>query len=182
MNTTKKVMYTIVAAMACSSIITSCINNADKNESEKKTGSANDTVIVVQTETVTLMKTAGKVDTVKMKRTIEKEVGSVSKKTTAKKSDTSGSTSRQGSLRLSYGSYSGTIKNGYPHGQGKLVYSKTRLINRYDTKERIAEEGDYVIGEFYNGFLVYGKHYDPFGDLIETLTFGVGQEDAYESK
>lgn len=87
-----------------------------------------------------------------------------------------------GKLSLSYGNYSGSIKKGYAHGQGRLVYTTNRVINRNDPKKRTANTGDYVIGEFYNGFVVYGKHYDSAGNLLESLTFGVGSEDSFESK
>lgn len=87
-----------------------------------------------------------------------------------------------GTLRLSYGTYTGATKGGYPHGQGRLTYSTTRQINRNDVKGRTANAGDYVIGEFHNGFVVYGKHYDSEGNLLESLNIGVGSEDSYESK
>lgn len=87
-----------------------------------------------------------------------------------------------GSLRLSYGTYVGDIKNGYPHGQGRLIYSTSRLINRNDVKGRTANAGDYVIGEFFNGFVVYGKLYNSKGELLGSLNFGVGPESSYDSK
>ena len=87
-----------------------------------------------------------------------------------------------GSLRLSYGTYVGDIKNGYPHGQGRLTYSTARQINRNDVKGRTANAGDYVIGEFFNGFVVYGKLYNSKGELLGSLNFGVGPESNYESK
>ena len=87
-----------------------------------------------------------------------------------------------GELTLSYGKYSGAIKNGYPHGQGKLIYTKTRIINRHDMKSREATPGDYIIGEFYNGFVVYGKLYNSNGDLLSSLNFGVSNENNYDSK
>lgn len=90
--------------------------------------------------------------------------------------------SPSGSLKLSYGQYSGDIKGGYPHGQGRLTYTTSRQINRNDIKGRTANAGDYVIGEFYNGFVVYGKHYDSKGNLLESLNFGIGSEDSYETK
>ncbi len=92
------------------------------------------------------------------------------------------SSSGSGTLRLSYGTYTGATKNGYPHGQGKLTYSTSRQINRNDMKGRTANAGDYVIGEFFNGFVVYGKHYDSAGNLLGSLNFGVGSESSYESK
>ena len=90
--------------------------------------------------------------------------------------------SGSGTIHLSYGTYSGATKNGYPHGQGRLTYSTTRQINRNDVKGRTANAGDYVIGEFFNGFVVYGKHYDSAGNLLESLNFGIGSENSYESK
>ena len=142
-----------------------------------------DTVTIANLDTVTITNTETRVDTVKIEKTIEKETTPTVQKvttTTTKTSKSSGSTS--GTLRLSYGNYTGSTKNGYPHGQGRLVYTTSRHINRYDTKERIANPGDYVIGEFYNGFVVYGKHYDSDGNLIGSLNFGVASEDIYESK
>lgn len=90
--------------------------------------------------------------------------------------------SGKSSLNLSYGKYTGEVKGGYPHGMGRLTYTKSRQINRYDQKARQANPGDYVIGEFVNGFLVQGKHYNAQGELIESLIVGVAADGAYESK
>ena len=148
---------------------------ADSTETAKP-----DTVTVVKTDTVK------QVDTVTVEKVVEKQVPvaakvktSASKATAAPKASAS---SGNGSLRLSYGKYSGAIKNGYPHGQGRLTYTRSRQINRNDAKGRTANAGDYVIGEFYNGFLVYGKHYDSAGNLLGSLNFGVGNESSYDSK
>lgn len=91
-------------------------------------------------------------------------------------------TTGNGNLTLSYGKYSGAIKNGYPHGQGKLIYTRSRVINRHDMKSREAQPDNYVIGEFHNGFVVYGKLYDANGNLLSSLNFGVSNEDSYDSK
>ncbi|MGM9843566.1 MAG: hypothetical protein ACI30S_05010 [Muribaculaceae bacterium] len=88
---------------------------------------------------------------------------------------------KQGNISLSYGNYKGGVKDGYPHGQGTLYYTSSRMINKYDPKGRIANAGDYIVGEFHNGFVVHGKHYDSEGNLIGSLFFGVA-DDAYESK
>lgn len=87
-----------------------------------------------------------------------------------------------GTLKLSYGQYTGDIKKGYPHGQGRLIYTKDRIINSNDMKERRAQAGDYIEGEFYNGFAIWGKHYDRDGNLIQTFRFGVGAESSYDKK
>ena len=85
-------------------------------------------------------------------------------------------------LTLSYGKYKGDIKNGYPHGSGRLTYTKARQINKFDSKARKAEAGDYVDGEFFNGFFISGYHYNSKNELIERITIGVGPEDSFESK
>ena len=87
-----------------------------------------------------------------------------------------------GKLSLSYGSYSGDIKKGYPDGMGRLTYNSSRVINKFDPKKRTANAGDYVIGEFVNGFFVQGKHYDSSGNVVETLMIGTPPSDSYESK
>lgn len=86
-----------------------------------------------------------------------------------------------GTIKLSYGTYTGQLKNGYPNGQGRLVYNTSRQINRYDSKGRMAGAGDVVQGTFVNGFLTIGKHYDSSGNLIENLNIGV-VDGVYESK
>lgn len=86
-----------------------------------------------------------------------------------------------GTLRLSYGTYTGQIKNGYPNGQGRLKYSTSRQINKYDSKGRMANSGDVVQGTFVNGFITIGKHYDASGNLIESLNIGT-VDGVYEQK
>ena len=87
-----------------------------------------------------------------------------------------------GTLKLSYGTYTGQIKNGYPNGQGRLVYNKSRQISKYDSKGRTAQAGESVQGNFKNGFLTIGKHYDASGNLIESLNIGSPVEGVFESK
>lgn len=84
-------------------------------------------------------------------------------------------------LNLSYGTYTGQIKNGYPNGQGRLVYSRSRQISRYDNKNRMAKPGDVVQGTFKNGFFTVGKHFDSAGNMIEMMNIGVA-EDVFEQK
>ena len=90
--------------------------------------------------------------------------------------------SGQRTLTLSYGKYTGGVKNGHPHGQGKLVYTKDRQINKYDSKARVARAGDYVQGEFINGFFCNGRHYNSKGELQATINIGHGADDLYDDK
>lgn len=162
------------------------VDSAMNDESSKT-----DTVTILKTDTIektdTIQETVHVVDTVKIEKTIEKEttpIATTTTTTTTKTSKIRGSvpSSGNGNLQLSYGKYTGAVKGGYPHGQGRLTYSTSRQINKNDPKGRTANAGDYVIGEFFNGFVVYGKHYDAAGNLLESLTFGVGSEDSFESK
>ena len=98
------------------------------------------------------------------------------------KPDGGGGGVRTGTLRLSYGTYTGQIKNGYPNGQGRLVYKTSRQISRFDSKGRTAEAGESVQGSFVNGFLTVGKHFDTSGNLIESLNIGTPVNGVYESK
>lgn len=61
------------------------------------------------------------------------------------------------SHKLSYGAWTGGWKNGQPHGTGTLTYSTTRRIDARDTKGRVAQPGEYIVGEWDNGHLVQGR-------------------------
>lgn len=74
---------------------------------------------------------------------------------------------------LPYGTYTGALKNGKPHGVGRLVYSKAMVINSHDPKKRMAQPGESVQGQFVNGEITIGKHFDASGNLIQSLNFGV---------
>lgn len=76
-------------------------------------------------------------------------------------------------MSVSNGKYTGPIKNGKPHGLGKLVFTRTAVINRSDSKQRTAQAGEYVQGQFVNGTFTIGKHYDAYSNLIQSLNFGV---------
>lgn len=127
-----------------------------------------DTVTIVKTDTV-----------VKTDIVVVKEKEQVPVKTKTPKAETAKS---NGKVILSYGSYSGDWNNGYPDGMGRLTYSTSRVINKYDSKKRTANAGDYVIGEFVNGFFIQGKHYSSDGTLIETLMVGAPPSNTYENK
>lgn len=112
----------------------------------------------------------------------EKSGKSVTINVTVSKKDDEKKGPYVGTLKLSYGTYTGRIENGYPNGQGKLVYKTTRQISRYDSKGRTAQAGESVQGTFKNGFFTFGKHYDANGNLIESLNIGSPVEGVYESK
>ena len=135
-----------------------------------------DTVTVVKTDTIV------KTDTVVVKEQVPAQAKAASAPVTKTATPKAESAKSNGKVRLSYGSYSGDMKNGYPDGMGRLTYSTSRVINKHDSKKRTASAGDYVIGEFVNGYFVQGKHYSSNGDLIETLMIGTPPTSDYDSK
>lgn len=65
--------------------------------------------------------------------------------------------------RLSYGSWNGKMKNGQPHGTGTMTYSTSHTIDSRDTKGRVAQPGEYIVGEWDNGHLVQGRWFKKDG-------------------
>ena len=55
----------------------------------------------------------------------------------------------RGTVDLGYGKYTGDLKNGKPHGYGKITYTKsTKIVN---SKDFVANPGDTFEGEFRDG-------------------------------
>lgn len=67
------------------------------------------------------------------------------------------------SHKLSYGTWTGGWKNGQPHGAGTLTYSTSRTIDSRDSKGRVAQPGEYIVGEWDNGHLVQGRWFKKDG-------------------
>lgn len=70
------------------------------------------------------------------------------------------------------GTFTGKLKNGFPHGTGTLTFQAQRLIDAHDSKNRLAQPGDYLIGEWDNGHLVQARWYDAQNNLKETIVLG----------
>ena len=73
---------------------------------------------------------------------------------------------------LDYGKWSGAWKNGQPNGTGTMTYTKEHLIDSRDPKKRVAQPGDYIIGEFSNGRLVQGKWFDASNNVKGSIIIG----------
>lgn len=69
-------------------------------------------------------------------------------------------------------SFSGKLKNGYPHGTGTMTFKKERRIDAHDQKNRTAKAGDYLIGEWDQGHLIQARWYDSSNNLKETIVLG----------
>lgn len=78
-----------------------------------------------------------------------------------------------GTKNLGYGTFRGTFRNGKPHDvNGRLVFKTTHQIDSHDPKGRVAEPGDYVIGEFFDGHLVQGIWYDINNQVKGSIIIG----------
>lgn len=78
-----------------------------------------------------------------------------------------------GTKNLGYGTFRGTLKNGLPHDvSGRLIFKTTHVIDSRDPKGRLAEPGDYVIGEFSDGHLVQGIWYGSDNQVKGSILIG----------
>ena len=59
--------------------------------------------------------------------------------------------------------FTGTIKNGYPDGYGTYTFRQSRRIDMHDPENRVAQKGDYIVGDWNNGHLNYGEWYGANG-------------------
>jgi serine/threonine protein kinase len=77
-----------------------------------------------------------------------------------------------GKLNFPNGVYEGAIKNGKMHGKGKFWFTTRSLISKDDPLERIAEAGDYIEGDWNEGELYKGYHFDKNGVKKEKIVLG----------
>lgn len=68
--------------------------------------------------------------------------------------------------------YVGEMKNGQMEGLGTFYYGQRELISPRDIKKRFADAGDYLIGEWYEGYVSSGKLYDKNNNLKEVIIIG----------
>lgn len=86
----------------------------------------------------------------------------------------SGGSAPKGMQTLSIGgnTYKGEAINGKPHGMGTIYYKQSTQISPKDLKKRMAESGDYLTGEFYEGNPVQGKLFDAGNNVKEIIMIG----------
>lgn len=71
--------------------------------------------------------------------------------------------SASASKNLGYATWTGGMKNGQPHGMGTMTYSTSHTIDPRDAKGRVAQPGEYIVGEWDNGHLVQGRWFKKDG-------------------
>lgn len=78
-----------------------------------------------------------------------------------------------GTKDLGYAVFKGTLRNGQPDDvNGRLIFKTSHLIDSRDPKRRVAEAGDYVIGEFSEGHLVQGIWYGADNQVKGSVIIG----------
>ena len=71
-----------------------------------------------------------------------------------------------GTVRVAYGTYTGDLRNGKPHGHGKVKFSSTYKIN----SSVVAHSGDTYEGEFRDGRISGGQGYwSHDGDMTSVM-------------
>lgn len=126
----------------------------DHGPEDKGDSVADSTAVNVQKEKV-LAKDTVQVDSSKVEIPQAEEAKEESKK----KDPTPVLINGRGTVDLGYATYTGDLKNGKPHGYGKLTYKTSRKI--VSSKDFVASPGDTFEGEFRDGKisgLGYWKH------------------------
>ena len=78
-----------------------------------------------------------------------------------------------GTIDLGYAIFKGTLKNGKPDAvNGRLIFKVAHQIDSRDSKQRMAEAGDYIIGEFSEGHLVQGIWYGADNQVKGSVIIG----------
>lgn len=77
--------------------------------------------------------------------------------------------SKGGSKNLGYAIFKGSWPNDV---DGRMIFKTSHIIDNRDPKQRIADAGDYVIGEFSDGHLVQGIWYSADGTVKGSIIIG----------
>ena len=129
---------------------------------------SSDTVTVVRTDTIK------QIDTVTIEKTVEKvETPKATKTTTTTTKTSKASGSAKGSVNLGYAKFTGTVSGGKPNGQGTMRFTSSHVIDSRDPKGRVADAGDYVIGEWVSGKLVQGRWYGSDNNVKGSIIIGM---------
>ena len=129
---------------------------------------SSDTVTVVRTDTIK------QIDTVTIEKTVEQvETPKVIKTTTTTTKTSKASGSTKGSVNLGYAKFTGTVSGGKPNGQGTMRFTSSHVIDSRDPKGRVADAGDYVIGEWVSGKLVQGRWYGSDNNVKGSIIIGM---------
>ena len=78
--------------------------------------------------------------------------------------------------------FTGTIKDGYPDGFGTYTFRRPRRIDMHDSEGRMADAGDYIVGNWTCGHLNYGEWYGADGVKKAFIQLGEGNDTTDDQK
>lgn len=173
-----KLPLIIVGVIGALAIISGCIFAFSGSSNDETQPVATDTIPAIDAaEVVTEVKpdTVVKTDTVVVRDTIVQNntITTSEKVSTKTVVNTTASKANSGTLHMGYADYSGATKNGKAHGQGRMTFTSSHVIDSRDTKGRVADAGDYVIGEWNEGKLIQGRWYGSDGNVKGSIIIGM---------
>lgn len=166
----KKFPLLITGVIAAIAIITGCIFAFSGGSNDGNPIPVTDSIPAIDSveivpeinvDTVVMTDTIVRNDTVVTSDTLVITVPEPSQKQTSRSKD------------LGYASWNGALKNGLPNDeQGKMTFKESHLIDSRDPQKRVAEPGDYILGEFVDGKLVQGVWYDKTNTVKGSIIIG----------
>lgn len=170
----------IGVAVIVLAIIIGCVFAFTGGSNEPEVAAVDSTKVdssdVAKTDTVTIVKTdtIKQIDTVTIEKTVEKvETPKATKTTTTTTKTSKASGTAKGSVNLGYAKFTGTVSGGKPNGQGTMRFTSSHVIDSRDPKGRVADAGDYVIGEWVSGKLVQGRWYGSDNNVKGSIIIGM---------
>ena len=129
--------------------------SGESSDDQQNLSPITDTIATIDsTETIVPIKkdTVVVTDTVVQRDTIKVEVASKTKPIESKPKPVAAYSSKD----LGYATFKGSWPNDV---NGRMIFNSSHVIDSKDPKKRVAEAGDYVIGEWSDGHLVQGIWY-----------------------
>ena len=170
----------IGVAVIVLAIIIGCVFAFTGGSNEPEVAAVDSTKVdssdVAKTDTVTIVKTdtIKQIDTVTIEKTVEKvETPKATKTTTTTTKTSKASGTAKGSVNLGFAKFTGTVSGGKPNGQGTMRFTSSHVIDSRDPKGRVADAGDYVIGEWVSGKLVQGRWYGSDNNVKGSIIIGM---------
>ncbi|MDO4187055.1 MAG: hypothetical protein Q4D30_11330 [Bacteroidales bacterium] len=144
----------------------------DNSKAESKQSQQNDS-IVADTLTAGEENTATEEQTQQEKAESTATLPATQQETRLQTSTSSATSSSSSTKDLGYAIFRGQMKNGQPGDvNGRMEFRQRHQIDSRDPKKRIAEVGDYVIGEYSEGHLVQGIWYGADNQVKGSIIIG----------
>ncbi len=123
---------------------------------------------LISTQATTAIDSPAVAEPAPVKEEKAKETEAKPAKNDGKEKSQTTSSATHGTVNLGYGIYTGDLKDGKPHGYGKIKYTKRHKIA--SSQEYIAEPGDTFEGDFRNGIPSGGTGYWNHGGDMQKIT------------